>query len=54
MVIDDRVAFVQSLNWDVKNLEGTRDYAVVTDDKLEVAEVIAGFRSRLEAEAVRG
>jgi len=42
MVIDDRVAFVQSLNWDLKNLEGTRDYAVVTDDKREVAEVIAG------------
>ena len=35
MVVDDRVAFVQSLNWDVKNLEGTRDYAVVTDDKRE-------------------
>jgi cardiolipin synthase len=43
MVLDDRVAFVQSLNWDVKNLEGTRDYAVVTDDKREVAEVLAGF-----------
>lgn len=45
MVIDDRMAFVQSLNWDVKNLEGTRDYAVVTDDKREVAEVIAGFEA---------
>ncbi len=45
MVVDDRVAFVQSLNWDVKNLEGTRDYAVVTDDKREVAEVIAGFEA---------
>jgi cardiolipin synthase len=45
MVIDDRVAFVQSLNWDVKNLEGTRDYAVVTDDKREVAEVTEGFEA---------
>jgi len=45
MVVDDRVAFVQSLNWDVKNLEGTRDYAVVTDDKREVAEVIEGFEA---------
>jgi cardiolipin synthase A/B len=45
MVIDDRVAFVQSLNWDLKNLEGTRDYAVVTDDKREVAEVTAGFEA---------
>jgi phosphatidylserine/phosphatidylglycerophosphate/cardiolipin synthase-like enzyme len=45
MVVDDHVAFVQSLNWDVKNLEGTRDYAVVTDDKREVAEVIEGFEA---------
>src|SRR6202000_1676619 len=45
MVIDGRVAFVQSLNWDVKNLEGPRAYAVVTDDKREVAEVIAGFEA---------
>jgi len=45
MVIDDRVAFVQSLNWDVKNLEGTRDYAVVTADKTEVAEMVTCFES---------
>jgi cardiolipin synthase len=45
MVVDDRVAFVQSLNWDIKNLEGTRDYAVVTDDKKEVAEVIDCFEA---------
>jgi len=31
----------------LKNLEGTRDYAVVTDDKREVAEVIAGFHEVL-------
>jgi cardiolipin synthase A/B len=48
MVVDDRVAFVQSLNWDVKNLEGTRDYAVATDDKREVAEVIEGFEADWE------
>jgi len=45
MVVDDRIAFVQSLNWDIKNLEGTRDYAVVTDDRKEVAEVIDCFEA---------
>lgn len=45
MVIDDKIAFIQSLNWDLKNLTGTRDYAVVTDDALEVAEVIACFEA---------
>jgi len=43
MVVDDQLAFVQSLNWDVKNLSGTRDYAVVTDHPDEVAEVIQCF-----------
>ena len=27
MVIDDTTAFVQSLNWETKNLTETRDYA---------------------------
>ena len=31
MVVDDKSAFVKSLNWDTKNLTETRDYAVVTD-----------------------
>jgi len=43
MVIDDRLAFVQSLNWDVKNLTDTRDYAVVTGKPDEVAEVAQCF-----------
>src|SRR5580704_17218025 len=30
MVVDDRTAFIQSLNWETKNLTETRDYAVVT------------------------
>jgi hypothetical protein len=29
MVIDDQVAFIQSLNWDLKNMTGTREYAVM-------------------------
>ena len=45
MVVDDKVAFIQSLNWDLKNLTGTRDYAVVTDHAREVAEVIECFEA---------
>src|SRR6516165_177606 len=43
MVVDDATAFVKSLNWTTKNLTETRDYAVVTDDRDEVAEIIACF-----------
>jgi cardiolipin synthase A/B len=45
MVIDDEVAFIQSLNWDIKNLMGTRDYAVVTRHPQEVKEVIRCFEA---------
>jgi phosphatidylserine/phosphatidylglycerophosphate/cardiolipin synthase-like enzyme len=45
MVVDDVVAFVKSLNWDRKNLTETRDYAVVTDDAGEVAEIITCFEA---------
>src|ERR1700749_1104172 len=30
MVVDDKTAFVKSLNWQTKNLTDTRDYAIVT------------------------
>ena len=43
MVVDDETAFVKSLNWATKNLNLTRDYAIVTSHKHEVDEVIAGF-----------
>jgi cardiolipin synthase len=43
MVVDDTVAFVKSLNWTTKNFTETRDYAVMTDRKRDVAEVIDGF-----------
>jgi cardiolipin synthase len=43
MVIDDALAFVQSLNWETQNLTSTRDYAVVTSHKHEVEEVIQCF-----------
>jgi cardiolipin synthase len=43
MVIDDRMAFVQSLNWETENLTTTRDYAIVTSHKHEVEEVLQCF-----------
>jgi cardiolipin synthase len=43
MVIDDATAFVQSLNWETKNVTETRDYAIVTTHKHEVDEVAHCF-----------
>ncbi len=43
MVVDDKVAFVQSLNWETKNLTETRDYAVVTAHSHEVCEIAECF-----------
>jgi cardiolipin synthase A/B len=43
MVIDDTTAFVQSLNWETKNLTSTRDYAIVTTHQYEVDEVVQCF-----------
>jgi phosphatidylserine/phosphatidylglycerophosphate/cardiolipin synthase-like enzyme len=43
MVVDDATAYVQSLNWEERNLTETRDYAVVTSHKHEVDEVMQGF-----------
>jgi cardiolipin synthase A/B len=43
MVIDDAVAFVQSLNWETENLTSTRDYAIVTTHKHEVDEIAQCF-----------
>jgi len=45
MVVDDTMAFVKSLNWTTKNFTETRDYAVMTDRKRDVAEVIDGFEA---------
>lgn len=45
MVVDEELAFVQSLNWATKNLTDTRDYAVTTTHKHEVSEIIACFES---------
>jgi phosphatidylserine/phosphatidylglycerophosphate/cardiolipin synthase-like enzyme len=45
MVIDDRIAFIKSLNWQSENLTLTRDYAIVTTHAHEVEEVIACFEA---------
>src|SRR3954447_13476385 len=45
MVVDEETAFVKSLNWATKNLTGTRDYAVVTTHKHEVAEIVDCFEA---------
>lgn len=45
MVLDDTIAFIKSMNWAPKNFSETRDYAVITKDLEEVAEVIEGFEA---------
>ena len=45
MVVDDKTAFVKSLNWDTKNLTETRDYAVVTEHAHEVKEILECFEA---------
>jgi cardiolipin synthase len=45
MVIDDHTAYIKSLNWQTKNLTETRDYAVVTTEKHEVAEIVECFEA---------
>jgi cardiolipin synthase A/B len=45
MVVDDAVAFVKSLNWTTRNLTETRDYAVATTRRRDVAEVIECFEA---------
>jgi cardiolipin synthase len=45
MVIDDKTAFINSLNWATKNLTETRDYAVVTTGRHEVAEILECFEA---------
>ena len=45
MVVDEKLAFVKSLNWETKNLTETRDYAVVTSHPKEVEEIILCFEA---------
>ena len=48
MVVDDKIAFVKSLNWETKNLTETRDYAIVTSNTHEVEEIILCFEADWE------
>lgn len=43
MVVDDESVFIQSLNWETRNLTETRDYAVVSSHAHEVTEVSECF-----------
>jgi cardiolipin synthase len=43
MVVDGKLAFVKSLNWETRNLTETRDYAIVTSHPREVEEIILCF-----------
>ena len=48
MVVDDEVGFVESLNWEIKDLTETRDYAIVTTHGHEVAEMVTCFNADWE------
>ena len=54
MVVDGRFGFVKSLNWTQKNFTHTRDYAVVTTDETEVAEILACFNADWERSCFDG
>jgi cardiolipin synthase A/B len=43
MVIDGRIGFIESLNWETRDLTETRDYAVETTKKSEIAEMVRCF-----------
>jgi cardiolipin synthase A/B len=45
MVIDEEIGFVESFNWETRDLTITRDYAIVTTHKTEVAEMDACFEA---------
>src|SRR3984885_11142983 len=45
MVIDAKVGFIESLNWETRDLTETRDYAVETTSKTEVAEMVRCFNA---------
>jgi phosphatidylserine/phosphatidylglycerophosphate/cardiolipin synthase-like enzyme len=45
MVVDDATGFVKSFNWATRNLTETRDYAVVTSEARDVAEIVECFEA---------
>ena len=53
MVVDSKVAFINSLNWDTENLEETRDYSIRTKHHARGAGGDRRFRSRLAPSSLR-
>ena len=53
MVIDNHIGFVESLNWEPRDLTKTRDYAIVTSHGHEVAEMVACFDADWAHEAFK-
>ncbi len=45
MVVDEKLAWIMSLNWETKNLTETRDFAVVTSHAREVQEIVDCFEA---------
>jgi phosphatidylserine/phosphatidylglycerophosphate/cardiolipin synthase-like enzyme len=45
LVVDDKKAFIKSLNWETRNFIETRDYAIITNHPHEVKEVILCFEA---------
>jgi cardiolipin synthase len=45
MVIDSATGYVESLNWETRDLTETRDYAVVTTHAIEVSEMLRCFEA---------
>ncbi|MGA7851971.1 MAG: phospholipase D-like domain-containing protein [Candidatus Acidiferrales bacterium] len=45
LVVDSKIAFVNSLNWDTENLQKTRDYAIITKHASEVGEIVDCFEA---------
>ena len=43
MVVDDRIAFVQSFNWESEAFLTSRDYGIITSRESEVADILACF-----------
>jgi cardiolipin synthase A/B len=53
MVIDDATGFVESLNWETRDLTETRDYAVVTTHGIEVEEMVKCFDADWERKSFK-
>jgi len=54
LLIDNRLGFIKSLNWVSKTFTRIRDYAVVTTDQSEVAEMLACFNADWERSSFDG